>query len=208
MAQSMGGGVTAVPRTFGILSIVFSSLLLVGSLFGLLGLIVPVLLKHAPPPTRPEDAAALQLMSSMYLGMGVVSAIFSVMSALLLALGIGQLRYRKWAAVWSVRWGGVALGAVVVMAIVMTKTMGATFGSIGGVMPNGNPQAARTVGSAIGIIYASMMVVFLSPYPILMLVYFSRERVRAAMMVLFYSPYPILMLVYFSRERVRAAMQA
>jgi len=32
--------------------------------------------------------------------------------------------------------------------------------------------------------------------------------VYGAMMVLFYSPYPILMLVYFSRERVRAAMQA
>jgi len=180
MAQNMGG-VTAVPRTFGILSIVFSSLVLVGSLFGLVGLVIPVLLKHVPPPTRPEDAEAMRMLSSMYLGMGLVSAILSVMSALLLALGIGQLRYRRWAAVWSVRWGVVALGAIVVMAILMTRTMGSTFGSIGALAQNPNPQAAHTVGSMIGGVYAAMMTLFYSPYPILMLVYFSRERVRAAM---------------------------
>ncbi|HEX9104861.1 MAG TPA: hypothetical protein VF997_21775 [Polyangia bacterium] len=180
MAQNTGG-VTAVPRTFGILSIVFSSLVLVGSLFGLIGLVIPVLLKHAPPPTRAEDAQAMQMLSSMYLGMGLVSAILSVMSALLLALGIGQLRYRKWAAVWSVRWGVVALGALVVMAILMTKTMSSTFGSIGSFADGPNPQAARQVGGMIGGVYAAMMVVFYSPYPILMLVYFSRDRIRAAM---------------------------
>ena len=179
MAQNMGGP-SAVPRTFGILSIVFASLVLVGSLFGLLGLIVPVALKHAPP-SRPEDAQAMQMLSNMYLGMGLISAILSVMSALLLALGIGQLRYRKWAAVWSVRWGVVALGAVVVMAILMTTTMRSTLGSVGALAETPNPQAARDVGSMIGVVYASMMVLFYSPYPILMLVYFSRERVRAAM---------------------------
>ena len=179
MAQNPGG-VTAVPRTFGILSIVFSSLVLVGSLFGLLGLIVPVALKHAPP-SRPEDAEALRLVSNMYLGMGLVSAILSVMSAVLLALGIGQLRYRKWSAVWSVRWSVVALGAVVVMAILMTRTMSSTFGSITSMGELHNAQAGRAVGSMIGLVYASMMVLFYSPYPILMLVYFSRERVRAAM---------------------------
>jgi hypothetical protein len=179
MQQNMG--VTAVPRTFGILSIVFASLVLVGSLFGLLGLIVPVMLKHAPPPTRAEDAQALAMLSSMYLGMGMISAILSVMSALLLALGIGQLRYRAWAAVWSVRWGVIALGAVVVMAILMTTTMRSTLGSIASAADSPNPAAARQVGTAFGAVYAAMMVMFYSPYPILMLVYFSRDRVRAAM---------------------------
>jgi hypothetical protein len=180
MPQNMG--VTAVPRTFGILSIVFASVVLVGSLFGLLGLVVPVLLKHAPPPSRPEDAQALAMVSSMYLGMGMISAILSVMSALLLALGIGQLRYRAWAAVWSVRWGVVALGAVVVMAILMTKTMSSTLGSLASTANvNADAAAARNVGSMIGVVYAAMMVLFYSPYPILMLAYFSRDRVRAAM---------------------------
>jgi hypothetical protein len=174
-------GVTTVPRTFGILSIVFASLVLVGSLFGLLGLLVPMFAAHAPPPTRPEDAQALQLVSTMYLGIGVISAILSVMSALLIALGIGQLRYRRWAAVWSVRWGVVALGAVVVMAILMTTTMRSTIGSIGGLTGSGNAGAARQVGTAFGAVYAAMMVLCYSPYPILLLAYFSRARVRAAM---------------------------
>ncbi|MCA1662993.1 MAG: hypothetical protein LC659_01715 [Myxococcales bacterium] len=175
-------GVTAVPRAFGILSIVFASIVLVGSLFGLLGLVVPVLLEHAPPPSRPQDAQALAMLSSMYLGMGAMSAILSVMSALLLALGIGQLRYRAWAALWSVRWGVVALGAVVVMAILMTTTMRSTLGSIASTAnANGDAAAARDVGSMIGVVYAAMVVLFYSPYPILMLAYFSRDRVRAAM---------------------------
>lgn len=185
MPENMG--VTSVPRTFGVLSIVFASLVLVGSLFGLIGLVVPVLLKHAPPPTRPEDAQAMAMLSSMYLGMGAISAILSVMSALLLALGIGQLRYRAWAAVWSVRWGVVALGAVVVMAILMTTTMRSTLGGIAatanaaGGSGGPDPSAARNIGGFIGGVYAAMMVMFYSPYPILLLVYFSRDRVRAAM---------------------------
>jgi len=128
------GGVTAVPRTFGILSLVFSSIVLVGSLFGLIGLIVPVALKHAPP-SRPEDAQAMAMLSTMYLGMGLISAILTVMSSLLLALGIGQLRYRKWAAVWSVRWAIVALGSLVIMAILLTTTMRSTLGSVGAMAP-------------------------------------------------------------------------
>ena len=174
-------GVTAVPRTFGTLSIVFASLVLVSSVFGMLSLVVPILASHAPPSAKPGDAEALELMSSMYLGIGIISCILAVMSGLLLALGIGQLRYRKWAAVWSVRWAVVAIGAVVVMAILMTTMMRSTVGSVATLGGVANPQAAREVGSMFGLVYASMVVVFYSPYPILMLVYFSRERVRAAM---------------------------
>jgi hypothetical protein len=180
MAQPVG--VTTVPRTFGVLSIVFASIVLVGSLFGLIGLLVPMMLSHAPPATRPEDAQALKLVSTMYLGMGVISAIFTVMSSLLLAVGIGQLRYRKWAATWSPRWGVVALGALVVMAILMTTTMRSTFGDIVNASGSASaPMAGRQVGTAIGAVYAVMMVLFYAPYPILMLVYFSRERIRAVM---------------------------
>ncbi|HEY2745219.1 MAG TPA: hypothetical protein VGL86_11370 [Polyangia bacterium] len=179
MAQPVG--VTTIPRTFGVLSIVFASIVLLGSLFGLLGLLVPMLISHAPPPVRPDDAKAMELISTMYLGMGVISAILTVMSALLLAVGVGQLRYRKWAAIWSPRWGVVALGALIVMAILLTTTMRSTFGDIVSAGSNGAPAAGRQVGTAIGGVYAAMMVLFYAPYPILMLVYFSRDRVRAAM---------------------------
>lgn len=174
-------GVTRVPRTLGILSIVFASLILFGSLFGLVGLLVSILASHAPPPTRPEDAAVLTGVSRMYGAMGGISALLSVMSAALLALGIGQLRYRAWAAVWSVRWSIVALGAVLVMADVMATTFTT---SLFDLMAAGNRTAAapaHDVGRAIGAVYAAMMVMFYAPYPIVLLVFFTRRYVRAAM---------------------------
>ncbi len=177
--------VSRVPRTFGVLSIVFASLVLLGSLFGLLGLIVPVMLSHAPPPKSPEDAEALAFLSRMYLGMGAISAILSVMSGALLALGIGQLRQRAWAALWSVRWGVVALGCVVVMAILCATTFGRSLGDAMQLGNHGsqavNPTAARQMGTAFGAVYAAMIVFFYAPYPILLMVFFSRPRVRASM---------------------------
>ncbi|HXU71645.1 MAG TPA: hypothetical protein VN947_20065 [Polyangia bacterium] len=178
-------GVTAVPRTFGTLSIVFASLVLVSSVFGMLSLVVPILASHAPPSAKPGDAEALELMSSMYLGIGIISCILAVMSGLLLALGIGQLRYRKWAALWSPRWAIVALGSLVVMAILMTRGMSSTMGGMFNAAADPGAKATlaagKQVGTAIGAVYASMMVLFYAPYPILLLVYFTRDRVRAAM---------------------------
>jgi hypothetical protein len=182
MPQDMGP--SRAPRIFGILSIVFASLVLLGGLFGLLGLIVPVMVAHAPPPRSPEDARAMEFISRMYLGMGLISAILSVMSALLLALGIGQMRYRKWAATWSVRWGVAGVGCVVVMAILCATTFGRSLADVvqlGGDAQAVAPVAARQVGTAFGAIYAAMIVFFYAPYPILLMVFFSRPRVRAVM---------------------------
>jgi uncharacterized membrane protein len=175
-------GVTRVPRTFGILSIVFASIVLVSSLFGVLGLMVPALIAHAPPP-RPEDKQALEFVSRMYTAMGIISVMLAVMSGALLALGIGQLRYRQWAHVWTVRWGIVALGVVVIMAIVMAKFFTSSIFDVMAQNPNtASDQAAmRGVGNAFGAIYASMIVVFYAPYPILLMIFFSRRHVRAAM---------------------------
>jgi len=179
MPQDMGP--SRAPRTFGILSIVFSSLVLLGSLFGLIGLVVPVMIRHAPPSSA-ADQRTLQMLSTMYLGMGLISAILTVMSALLIALGIGQLRYRRWAAVWSVRWGVVALGAVVVMAMLCATMFGQSVSnavSMDG--PMKDPAAARMAGNMFGAVYAVMIVFFYAPYPILLMVFFSRPRLRAVM---------------------------
>jgi hypothetical protein len=142
---------------------------------------VPVLLKHAPP-SNVADEQAMRVLSNMYLGMGAISAILTVMSALLIALGIGQLRQRAWAAVWSVRWGVVALGAVVVMAMVTATTFGHAIGDVA-TLGSGvtDASAARTAGTMFGAVYAAMIVFFYAPYPILLIVFFSRPRVRAAM---------------------------
>ena len=180
MGQPPAMGVTRAPRTFGILSIIFSSIVLFSSLFGVVGLMVPMLLRHAPPGNE-TDRAALEMISRMYVMMGAVSAILLVMSATLLALGIGQLRYRAWAAVWTVRWGIVALGTVVIMAILVSQMFSGGFMDA---IAQKNPDAAvgaRQVGHMFGAVYAGMMVFFYSPYPILLIAFFTRPRVRAAM---------------------------
>ena len=146
----------------------------------MVGLVVPALVAHAPQTGTPSDAA-LHAMSTMYFGMGIVSTILTAMSAWLLALGIGQLRYRKWAATWTPRWGIVALGSLVIMAILVTTTFGSLMGGVNAMEGGVNPEAGKQVGKMIGAVYASMMVLFYAPYPILLLVYFTRDRVRAAM---------------------------
>src|SRR5437660_11097448 len=98
MGQPPAMGVTRAPRTLGILSIIFASIVLFMSLFGVVGLVVPALIRHAPPGND-SDRAALEMIARMYLMIGAVSTILLVMSATLLALGIGQLRFRALAAV-------------------------------------------------------------------------------------------------------------
>jgi hypothetical protein len=181
MGQPVSVGVTRVPRTLGILSIVFASIVLFSSLFGVVGLVVPVLLRHAPPSGGAAERQTLEMMSRMYLMMGLVSAILMVMSAALLALGIGQLRYRAWAAVWTVRWAIVALGCVIVMAILVSQMFtGGFFQMLAAKSPDA-AVGARQVERMFGAVYAAMIIVFYSPYPILLAAFFSRARVRAAM---------------------------
>jgi hypothetical protein len=172
--------VTSAPKTFGLLSIIFSSLVLASSLFGTFGLFVPALLARAPTQNT-SDAETLHALSGIYFTMGICSCIFLVMSALLLTLGIGQMRYRQWAAVWTPRWGIAALGALAVMATLMISMGRSTGAEMATVAQTGNTAAAQNVGSAVGGIYAVMMVLFYAPYPIVLLVAFTRARIRAAM---------------------------
>ena len=177
-------GVTRVPRTMGILSIVFGSFILFFSLFGSFGLLVPLLASHAPPSQRPEDAVMLAAISRIYGAMGAISLLLTVMSALLLALGIGQLRYRRWAGVWSARWAIVALGCVVVMALVAANFFSSFFDLMAASDHATNAQAragAKQEGRAMGIIYAAMVVMLYAPYPIVILALFSRKHVRESM---------------------------
>jgi hypothetical protein len=170
------------PRTLGVLSITFAGIVLFGSSLGLLGLMVPALAAHAPAPQRPEEAQAMALMVSMYRTMGIISGILLVLSALLLVVGIGQLRYRRWAAVWSVRWAIVALGALVVMAIIMVRAPAELMQTLTAAAPNPPaPGQARAAGMALGGIYAAMMLFFYAPYPFLLLALFTRPRIREAM---------------------------
>src|SRR5215831_9619270 len=102
---------SAAPKVFGVLSIILASIQL---LLSTLGLLFSAATSAADSlgslSTDPDKAADLNAMmhpmAKIYQGFGIQSVVLFVMSALLLAIGIGQLRYRAWACRWSVYWGG------------------------------------------------------------------------------------------------------
>src|SRR5437868_6500185 len=99
---------SSAPKVFGVLSIIFASLMLFGSALGLLATAATSAIENVGSISSPDAETSEQLngmmrpMAKVYRGVGIQSLILFVMSALLLAIGIGQLRFRAWACRWSV----------------------------------------------------------------------------------------------------------
>jgi hypothetical protein len=188
---------SAVPKVFGILSIIFGSLVLLGGLMGGCmglfggGMVGKIGALGGQGNASPEQQQVLEAMMShlgtIYSALGIQGLVLAAMSGWLLALGIGQLRYRRWACRGSVYWGGAALAVLVGMLLLALVVIGpayqAMFDDLARVSPSGSAPAAFT--SNLGTIFGGgsgvVMAVFYAPYPILLLYYFSRERVRAVM---------------------------
>jgi hypothetical protein len=184
---------SAAPKVFGVLSIIFSSIVLLGSTLGLLGTLATSALEGMGNMVNDADKAAeVKLMvaplARVYQGLGLESLILFLMSVLLLAIGIGQLRYRAWARRWSVYWAVAGLACVVLLvAISMLIVSPAYADLLDGLSrikpPNGEapmPQMGALSGF-VGGVFAIMAVIFYTPYPALMLLFFTREHVRASM---------------------------
>ena len=129
-------------------------------------------------------------MAKVYAGIGYQSAILFVMSALLLAIGIGQVRFRAWACRWSVYWGVAGLVCVGLMVaislLIISPAYADMFESMGRLKggADGNAELGAAMGgisSIFGGTFAILCVVFYAPYPALMLLFFTRARVRASM---------------------------
>lgn len=185
---------TAVPKVFGVLSIVFGSLMLLGGLIGACTGCVGqgfTGMGSKFPSARGQQQEMVRVMmkhmGTIYAAMGVQSLVFAVMSGWLLAIGIGQVRYRRWACRWAVYWGSTAivvlLGMIVVSVLWIGPAYSAMFTEISRVAPSGAMPAS--FGSSLSGLFGSgsgvLTTIFYGPYPILMLVYFTRDRVRNAM---------------------------
>jgi hypothetical protein len=142
---------------------------------------------NASPEQQQVLEAMMSHLGTIYSALGIQGLVLAAMSGWLLALGIGQLRYRRWACRGSVYWGGAALAVLVGMLLLALLVIGpayqAMFDDLARVSPSGSAPAAFT--SNLGTIFGGgsgvVMAVFYAPYPILLLYYFSRERVRAVM---------------------------
>jgi hypothetical protein len=136
-----------------------------------------------------EVAVMMGPMVRIYRGIGLQSAILFLMSGLLLAIGIGQLRYRAWAQRWSVYWGAAGLVCVAAMVaislLIISPAYAQFFEGLSHMKPQGEGQPqVPSMGPLAGIFggtFAVMCVIFYAPYPALMLMFFTRDRVRASM---------------------------
>lgn len=181
---------TSVPKVFGVLSIVFASLIGLGGLLGTCSFAVTGAVGALPADSAKlaEMRPMMEAMKTLYAGFGFQSLILLAMSIWLLVLGIGQMRYRAWAARQSVTWGLAALVALGVMIVISVLIIGPAykqmFEAISHAAPHGeiSPMKMPTgMGAMLGGSMALLMVLFYAPYPVLMIAMFTREHVRAAM---------------------------
>jgi hypothetical protein len=184
---------SGAPKVFGVLSIIFASLVLLSSSFGILMTLATSAFSDmsnlVPEAEKTQEAAAMmEPMIRVYRGIGLQSAILFVMSALLLAIGIGQVRYRAWARRWSVYWGVAGLvcvaAMVVISLLIISPAYAQFFEGLSQLKPQGDGQQMPSMGPLAGIFggtFAVICVIFYGPYPALLLMFFTRDRVRASM---------------------------
>lgn len=156
----------------------------------MLGGLIPLFISKGVDriPGRPSDLSPmLSAMRAVYGGLGIIGIVLSGMSGALMAIGIGQLRYRAWAQRWSVYWGIAGLVGVTVMVLVSVLVIGPGYIDMFSAIPakhgGASPAAGMgAIGNVFGGVYAMMFVMFYAPYPILMIAFFNRAHVKSAMM--------------------------
>jgi hypothetical protein len=186
------------PKVFGVLSIVFASIVMLGGLMGLIAGAAASVVGSAGELTAGAEGGNADLqkaklfmgpMVDVYRGISYQSIILTVMSIVLLIIGIGQVRYRKWARSWSVYWGGAALACVAAMIaismLIITPAYSEMFAGLARMAPDQRGVTSASIGSGfmgmLGGSLAVFTVIFYAPYPLLMLYFFSRDNVRASM---------------------------
>jgi hypothetical protein len=161
----------------GTLSIVFGAVTAAFSLFGVIG--GSAGMAGMMNPGHADQTVIQDYLHAIRTPSLIQSLVFVVMSVWLLCLGLGQRRYRAWAARQSVIWGVVGLlvlvGAVVIHFVVTgpaaERMMNEVMRHSG--LPNGFGAIMRWAGIS-GL-------VFYVPYPIVLLVTFRKPAIIGAM---------------------------
>jgi hypothetical protein len=184
---------TSLPKTLGILSIIFASIVLFFGLFascgGFLAQGFTKVGQLAPRdnPHAQEIQETLSVVSSIYTAIGFQGLILAVMSSILLAVGVGQMRYRRWAARWTIYWAAAALVAIGGMVAISFFIIGPAYQRMFLALAKASPSGAMpmsftsSMSSIFGGSSGLLTILFYAPYPILLLIFFSRDHVRAAM---------------------------
>jgi hypothetical protein len=167
------------PRTLGTLSIIFGSIVAALTSFGAVGGAGMATMMMRGLPANTGVSAMQDYLAAIRIPSLIQSLAFVGMSVWLIAIGVGQRRYRAWAARQSVIWGVVALVVLVgafLVAVLVTgpaaERMMEAMSAHSGVR---NPMGAFTrVAGILGVL-------FYLPYPIILIAAFRKPATIAAM---------------------------
>lgn len=163
------------PKVLGILSIVFGGIVL------LMMLVSMTLLGMGPLEDMPGASlgAVQRYADALEPSATIILITMTAMSAALIAIGIGQLRYRRWAGTASTVWSIVGLlvlvGQTVNHFLVTVPALSEFLGSL-----SGDSEMARVMEGATGA-GAIINVLLYVPYPIILLVIMRKPAVVEAM---------------------------
>ncbi len=163
------------PRVLGILSIVFGSIVVAFSVFGLAaaGMGRDMMGFRGAREAFDAYSAALQPWAS------IATIVMVGMSLALLFIGIGQRGYRQWAQRASVVWAALALvvlaGQFAFHFLVTAPALDQFIASL----QRHSPVSDMMSGMGAGLGFASLF--FYAPYPIILLVLMRKPAVVAAM---------------------------
>jgi hypothetical protein len=175
---------TGAPKVFGILSIVFASVMLVYSLLKMLGGAVAGTVAGLEGRAG-ELESVMAAMARVYRALAWEGLLVGLLSGLLIAIGIGQVRYRAWARRWTLYWAAAAMATVLVMIGLSVLVVGPAYGQMMEQLARMAPDKQLGFGGfgrMFGGGSAVATVLVYMPYPILLAIFFSRPNVRAAMM--------------------------
>lgn len=176
------------PKVFGILSIIFASIMTLGSFFVFMGTLAADSLGSMTfRGGRDMELlnAAKDQVAGFYSSMMFQPLILLVLSAMLLAIGIGQVTYKRWAQKWSVIWGWSALAAIVALSVLAFAVLGPAYDNLFRLADKVDGlrgfEFSGGFGTFVGVGSTITMVLFLAPYPILLIAFFSGKKCRDAM---------------------------
>ena len=174
-------GRSKIPQVMGILSIVFGSLVGLYSLFGLFSTELMMGMPSGPEAEEFDDIFG-DFMEQARVPQLITGVLMVGMSAALIAIGIGQVKYRRWAAQASVLWGVAALVVLVIIGVLQVTMLGPAFQAFFDEITAADPEAPSLAGfgSVAGAFSLISLAIYL-PYPILMIVFFRKRPVVEAM---------------------------
>jgi len=110
----------------------------------------------------------------------------AALSAALVVIGVGQLRYRKWARRAAVVWAIVALSVLVAMAVAFVAVVGPAQAEAMRVIKQAQrlkdaSPPSEDFGTIFSLSMVAMLAMFLAPYPIVVVALSTRRYVAEAM---------------------------